>query len=282
MKKAAIVLLIAVAMLTFSACTGNVKTERLLGLKWPDNGVETATYLVRNQNNETGEFTETLQKLNGTKSVSVGGLTFENATGHLQTSKLIFGDDVIEQAILFSSTGTEQIFAPVASWRYSKIDGVESTEAIAYDELTAKYVVLDGRALPDADALNDTQKLTRPYYDNRQIYTVVRTADLSTKFSFSFKIFLPSKDAADSEIVTLDCTYSTKSDESLTLNGETANYSSYRISIARDQSISGNPLYAWYAVNDITVDGYIVQNMLIKFTENDYTYTLTGLTVSPA
>lgn len=273
MKKVLTAVLCFILLFTFVGCSNATPTQKLLGRKWSDSKTELYTYDVTRSDGSTGTFTQSIKKV---ISAKVGNLEYTDITGYLLESKLVFGEDTINQTLLFSSTGKEECFPPIASIRTSFINGVYRTEQIVYNGNKANIIVSNTESIP-ADAKGKTQNLTYPFYDNQQIYTAIRSADINSKFTLSFSVYVP----VENEFVKLSSRYS--NEEQITtnfeVNGVKQSYNSNKIVILRNQKITGAPNTAYYASSNIDVDGNTLQQVLVKFVESDCTYLLKNIEV---
>lgn len=273
MKKFFSALLCFLLLFALAGCGNTTPTQKLLGRKWSDTKIEKYTYDVTGSNGSKGVFTQTIQKVDNAK---IGNLEFNNISGYLLESSLVFGDDEINQTLLFSSTGKDELFPPMASIRTSFINGKFRTEQIEYNNNKAKITVTDLNNIP-AEANAFSKSITYPYYDNQQIYTIIRSADINSKFSLAFSVLIPIED----ELVKLSTRFNNEENvvTNFEINGEKQSYNCNKILILRNQKITGAPNLAYFATTKIDIDGTPLQQVLIKFVESDCTYLLNNIEV---
>lgn len=265
MKNKLIILAVSLCVLTLTlslaACNNTTTTEKLLERNWPENGKETFTYSVTTGNSVVGTLVLSVANIDG-------GYRIER-------NQTMTNGDIITGYVNFSNMSSKFAFPPLESSCTQTVAGVTDTDKIVYNGGNITCYHADGATISE-DTAGINHEISTPYYDNMQFYTIIRGADFGNKFSLSFNVFVP----AENGVVPLTCSLGNNENLSYKLSDADAAVDCQLVNIYRKQSVAGEPLKAYYSKSNITVGGKTVKQALIRFIENNYTYSLTDITVS--
>lgn len=250
-----VVMIIALAVV-LAACS-NATTQGQLVDAWRP--YEKYVYEVKLPDSSvSGEYSVEIKRLTG-QDVSVGSYDFTNANnGYLVTGKLQVDNTVIDTVCFFKLIKNASFLIPEASYRKITVDGqdVEIAQGI-YDGANFNYSLT-----ANGKTSNGTVSLKSPFYDNIEFHQVLRGAsDLSSSFSFSFQVPIVSA----TEIAAADLTARVTAEEKVTVTyGEV---DCYKMALSRSTKVEGASHTLYYAKNNVTVDGWNLKNVLVKFEE---------------
>lgn len=262
MKKTLFIIILA-AIFCFSlvGCT-QTAAEKTLTAVWntSDHNYEKLTYEVTRSDlaGVTGEYTTEITRVFN-NDVTIGTEVYTSVTADLLKSTLNFGDTYISETVLFGATNSSQRLSPFSSARTTTTDISTKTQAVVYNG--NKCVLYE-----NGSSIGEIE-LDAPYYDNAQLYAILRSA--GTEFSFSVSVPI----VAEGKTVTLLCAALTGTSD-ITVPYSASAITCYRVSITRDETLTGTPIYLYYASGSITVDDKTVSNPLVKIVEGDTTYSL--------
>lgn len=273
MKKLVLILICVISMFALTACNSSTPVQLLLRQNWlqnDDSKTEKLSYTVSKAGSDVkGEYVQTYKKVN---QATVGSKNFEDISGYLVESKLTFDSDVVETAVLFSAgSAKSEVYPPIASFKKSFINGVYRVEQIVYNNGEAQYSYADAQELGE-NPTTSTASISTPYYDNQQLYTILRAATLGTTFSFGFSTVIP----AENGVVKLSCAFGNTETLAPTVNDTAQSYSCTKINIVRDQKITGKSSSVWLS-GKIIVNSNTYTQVPVKISEGDFEYLLKGL-----
>lgn len=255
-----LVLTLTLAAASFTACN-NQPFYNTVSAVWKD--YERFEYDVTvADSDEKGTFTAEISIIRST-DVEIGGIKLQKASGHYYESRLEIGDTVIREELLFGAINQSQNLTPVLSARSVTRNGVTTVTTVNYKDGVARFS--DG-----GEDFTDV-KLSTPYYDNSQIYILMRATGSA---NFTYKAMIP----AEKQAVALKCAAGASVQVSCPYS-ETP-VACYSMTVSRDEKLTGSPFTAFYASTAFTVDGKSVINALVKFVEGDVTYTLKNISLT--
>ncbi|MEG1613252.1 MAG: hypothetical protein RR357_03695 [Clostridia bacterium] len=280
MKKLILLLICFAMVFSLSACNSAVSPQLMLQRNWlidwseaqPDMS-ERLSYEAKHINGITGSYVQTFKKIDNT-AVTVCDKEFKDIKAYMVVSELKLANDIVTDTVLFSAGSTDfQIYPPLASERVSFIGGKYKTERILYNGNKADLYITNTNGV-QADTQKQVIELPSPYYDNLQLYTILRAATLSSKFSFGFSIYVPS----EAQMVKLSCAYAgIESVPSLfSVGGIAQSYNCTKVSLTRNQQVTGSSSFAYFS-NTFKQGGYSYNQVAVKILEGNMTYTLKNI-----
>lgn len=271
MKKLVIILICIISVFAFTACGSKTPVQLLLRQNWLQNDetkTEKLTYEITTSlsPDEKGEYVQTYKKVT---DATVGNKTFEKISAYLVESKLTFGDDIVETSVLFSAgSSNSEVYPPLASFKKSFIDGKHKVEQIVYNNDKVEYSYAEAQTL-DSSAATSSISLSKPYYDNLQLYTILRASSLGVSFSFGFSTIIP----AENSEVKLSCVFGNAETLTPVVNGIAQSYACTKINVVRNQKITGKSSSVWFS-GKIVLDSNTYTQVPVKISEGDYEYIL--------
>lgn len=233
---------------------------------------EIYTYSVEDTSCETprqGELVMTIEKLVKT-DVTAGKYDIKEFNGIQVTSSLTMNatDSKPQETILAKSWFNVNLISKMSYKKYNLVDNTNEISAL-YDNNVYKYVINDGEEQSMSIKKGN-------YVDNEALYAILRTFDLDFKnFSATFKIPSP----IYGEVQNMQVAVNNSSTEITVPYGT---FNSISVAIAMSTKYSGKPFSAYFACEPIEItttanEAKTLPFVLLKFTENNVTYTLTKI-----
>ena len=275
MKKSALIILtiilVATMMLAFTGCSSASTQDKLSGVWQP---YEQYVYDV-DRNGQKGTYTvEVIFNIEPT--ITLGEMTVEDVKeGYIIKGKLEIADSIYETACYMQKTSGSKLYVPIAS--YTKKDDGQYVNKIEgkYTDKEFNYTITKYGA-PKEDSIS----IKAPCYDNNQVHQLLRAVDsLGTSLSFTFNVPL----ATENELVSLTASCSVTSEINW---GDGLTTTCNKVYLSRQTKVDGASHILYYSSKALTIDGYELKNVLVRFDEpingDSYTvYTLKSISLIP-
>ena len=268
----AVVLVSALSLVACNNATPQGQLENLLN----DHNHEEFTYVVYAKNKSTDARIDEYQ---GTYVVKLDayddGSTVENfgngelqnvSRGVLVTGLLTVGEGenqtVYKTGCYFNLINGSSYMVPHASYRVQTVGGVEKfrLQANYSDGKNFNY----DRWVDGAQSSGTVGFKATCYFDNNEFHQSLRTlSTFSDSMSFSFAVPLVSANEATS--VNLTASISEKTNVKTAYNPE--GIECYKTVISRATEVAGMSQTLYYAVNNVSYNGWALKNILVKIEE---------------
>lgn len=253
-----LILTIAACAFSFSACSSATVQGQLEDVWRP---YESYVYDVTAPNGTTGTYTVTIQLRPAGESVDELGDTplLNVKKGYIITGELEIGTTEFNTGCYFALIDGSDYLIPVASYRKQTVDGTVTLETRGdYKDLGYDYYGTVG-----GENVSGNIALTSPFYDNNEFHQSLRGADIGTNFSFSFQVPIVS---AETAAIQLSASCNGVESISAPYFGEEAK-ECYKVTIGRSTKVAGTTQTLYYAKDDITVNGWALNDVLVKIVE---------------
>ncbi len=269
MKKTLFIIIITAVMLVSFAGCNKTATELTLSAVWKTSthSYEKFTYTVSTTNPD-GSLTaigtyETEVSRIFNQSVTIGGIEYSDTNGDLIVNTLTNDDTVFSESVLFGAPSGSQRLTPYASYRETTKDATVTSQTIVYGENSCSV---------SQNGISSSEiTFKKPYYDNAQLYTILRSAGSS----FAFSAYVPI--VAEDKVVELYCASASTATISCPYKDNIACYS---VTVTRNEKLTGTPIYLYYSSSAVAVGNDSVSNALVKIVEGNIVYTLDAIEVA--
>lgn len=276
----AAIMLLVLAVFTLTGCS-STPTENLLSSSW--NVYERLTYNVV-YTPDTGDVQngvyvseiETLVNKSGA-TISINGENVTYTEGYHLTTSLAIGSTTIASELFFHKINNSEFFYPAVGFVSKTVDGeVVLTQKNVFDGANKKINVT---TVENGESSQYTLSYSKLCYDNISLYYIIRTLPLSDgTCSLTFDVPMH-----NGELASLTAAASTTSTETIpALSGYAGkeNIDCYYVSVSRNTSLSGLSYQAYYAKDNVTVDGITVKKLPVKLAEGNAVYTLSAISTT--
>lgn len=270
MKKIALIfiLILTVTGMAFlvTACSSATAQGQLAKI-WID-GVESYTYNVTDTStDETGTYKVDITMYTKDSDVeNFGDKTLTDVPqGYLVKSVLDLGNTKYETGSYFVSIGSSQFLNPHSTYRIESIDG----EVVSKMNGTYTNTHLDYNLSIDGENKNGSLAIAYPLFDNNQLHQAFRgLTTMSENFSFAFNTPIVRNEIGIANLNIRCATLETiKTPYTESVEKYEDGVSCYKVIMGRSTEVLGASHTLYYAKSDITVNGWGLKRVLVKFIE---------------
>ena len=180
-----VISIILITSLAFAGCSSEAPFQKQISQYSPwkqKTGTETLIYSVTNSQDETmtGTYTTTIKKCTK-ESIDIPTFTITDFTGYYLTSELVINGEVVQKAYVACTMNFEP--------KYSYTEYVNENKTLKAQYETKKYnytVIEDG--VETSDSISHKAYDSQAYFDNNQIYMILRTMAKASKTALSINV----------------------------------------------------------------------------------------------
>lgn len=290
-----VILTVAAAAFSLTACN-SATTQGQLADILSSHSLEVLTYKVTDEANDIeGVYEAVLKRYDAGATIeNFGDATLSNVSaGILVTGNLKVGTTVYQTGCYYNLISDMSYMVPAYTYRMQSEGGeVKFKLQGSYDGATLNYSLTK-----DGKTTKGSLDTVAPFYDNNEFQQSLRAiTNFSTGLSFAFNVPVVASDEIENmklsalctstEKIKTDWTQSYKKDSSGDESAENMPYKAdgincYVVTLSRDTKVNGSSQKLYYAVDDISINGWAFTHVPVKFVEpaqnGDIVYTLTNV-----